>query len=160
MHSQKYPRTVYLPNGTGRRAQFRLGFGMSITPAFARHACANSLHNAVRSLETTDCKAIFIIPVPLPRRSTGIAVVHVCAATANRCLSFCSTARRLWKDVAEFPDRICRTSYYCRPIFCSAQIDILINGYTKISCPSLLAEVSQQISATKSGTVLTVKWKM
>lgn len=55
-------------------------------------------------------------------------------ATANRCLSFCSTVRCLWKDVAEFPDRICRTAYYCRPI-CSAQIDILINGYTKISCP-------------------------
>lgn len=79
----------------GRGAQFRLALGMSITPAYARHACANSLHNAARSLETTDCKAIFIIPVPLPRRSTGIAVVHVCAATANRCLSFCSAARRL-----------------------------------------------------------------
>lgn len=108
-------------------------------------------------------EAIFIIPASiatLNRNCRGAVCMR--HRGANRCLSLCRRARRLWKDLAEFLDAICRTLHYCRTIFCNLQIDILINGYTKTSCLSLLSEVrvKAQISTVKSRNVLiSINWK-
>lgn len=57
---------------------------------FVRYASYEQFAQHTIRISTTklrDCEAIFIIPVPLSRHSTGIAAMHVRAATANRCLS-------------------------------------------------------------------------
>lgn len=81
----------------------------------------------------------YLLSVPLSRRSTGIAAVHV---TRRLCksMSFITPLRRdVFEKIWPSFQIVSIGLYYCRSIFCNAQIDILINGYTRTSCPSPLS---------------------
>lgn len=134
---RKQPKSLSV-NDTIRRLSFlRARRSLHVGAAFARYS--NSLHDTIRISTTKlrDRKAIFIIRAtiaPLDRNCHG-----ACTRRHGKSMSFITPLRRdVFEKIWPSFQIVSIGLYYCRSIFCNAQIDILINGYTRTSCTSPL----------------------
>lgn len=124
-------------NDTIRRLSFLRARRSLVGAAFGW--CSNSLHDTIRISTTKlrDRKAIFIIRAtiaPLDRNCYGACTRH-----HGKSMSFITPLRRdVFEKIWPSFQIVSIGLYYCRSIFCNAQIDILINGYTRTSCTSPL----------------------